>query len=176
MNRRLLAALRAAEGYLELAMPQHAVAVLRDVRDPAEASFDYYRLRGDANRALSQWEEALEDFQRCHAEQPKNIDVLMGLAWCYKRTGQLSKAIAAMHEAHRADGKEPIILYNLACYYALGKNKQQALSWLGRALRMHGGLVNLIADETDFDPLRQDPDFRRLLELVRGDETPTKNE
>jgi Flp pilus assembly protein TadD len=174
MNRPLLIALRAAEGYLELEMPEHALAALRALREPTGAPFDFHRLRADAYRALAQWQAALEDFERCHTEQPKNVEVLMGLAWCYKRTDQLPKAIAAMHAAHRADGKEPIILYNLACYYALAKNKSQSLSWLGRALRMHRGLVNLIADESDFDPLRQDPDFRRLLELVHDAAAPPK--
>jgi tetratricopeptide (TPR) repeat protein len=162
--------LRAAEGYLELELPESALEQLRAVREPEHDGYHYRRLRGEAYRALGEWEAALDDFQRCYHERPKNIDVLMGLAWCYKRTGQLPKAIAAMHEAHRADGKEPILLYNLACYYALAKNKPQALSWLGRALRMHSALVHLIADESDFDPLRHDPDFRRLLELVRGNE------
>jgi hypothetical protein len=90
----------------------------------------------------------------------------MGLAWCYKRVGQLPKAIAAMHTAHRANAKEPIVLYNLACYYSLAQNKLQALTWLGRALRMERSLVNLIAEESDFDPLRHDPDFRKLLDLA----------
>ena len=45
-------------------------------------------------------------------------------------------------------------------YYSLAGDKTQALSWLGRALRMKSSLRSLIADESDFDPLRDDPDFQ----------------
>jgi len=166
-------ALLAADGYLALDMPQHALDALRPVHVPGELAFEFHRIRGEIYRSLQQWQLALDDFQQCHALQPADISVLMGLAWCYKRVDQLPKAIAAMHAAHRADGKEPIILYNLACYYSLAKNKSQALTWLGRALRMHRDLMQLIPKETDFDPLRDDPDFLKLLDLARGRDTPS---
>jgi tetratricopeptide (TPR) repeat protein len=89
----------------------------------------------------------------------------MGLAWCYKRTDQLAKSIEAMHQAYLAHRSEAIVLYNLSCYYSLAGNKEQALSWLGRALRMRPDLRQLIADETDFDPLRNDSDFQHLIHL-----------
>jgi predicted Zn-dependent protease len=159
-------ALIAAEGYLELGMPSHALEQLRLVRDPQPVEFAFHLLRAEVHRAQEQWQLALEDFQRCHAADPTNISVLLGLAWCYKRVDQLPQAIAAMHAAHQAHAKEPIILYNLACYYSLARNKPQALTWLGRALRMNGDLASLISEESDFDPLRHDPDFRKLLELA----------
>lgn len=164
---RLKRALMAAEGYLVLQMPEHALRELSPVRDPGGLAFEFYRLRAEAYRALQNWELALEDFRYCQSLQPNNIEILMGLAWCYKRVGQLSKAIDAMHVAHRIDSREPIIPYNLACYYSLAKNKAQALSWLGRALRMHQGLAVLIPHETDFDPLRDDPDFQKLIRLAK---------
>jgi tetratricopeptide (TPR) repeat protein len=163
---RLKRLLLAAEGYLTLHMPEHALHMLSKVRDPGVLDFEFHRLRAEAYRGLQQWEQALQDFDHCRSLQPKNIDVLMGLAWCYKRVGQLPQAIAVMHAAHQIDGREPIIPYNLACYYSLAKNKSQALSWLGRALRMHQGLVRLVPQETDFDPLRNDPDFQKLLRLA----------
>ncbi|NOX54523.1 MAG: hypothetical protein GXP27_08805, partial [Planctomycetes bacterium] len=42
----------------------------------------------------------------------------------------------------------------------LAGDKDGALRWLGRALRMDPSLRELIPEETDFDPLRNDPDFR----------------
>jgi Flp pilus assembly protein TadD len=169
-NRQLARALRAAEGYLALEMPDHALLQLHSVRDIDAAAFEWHLLSAEALRLKSDWVAALADFQHCHALRPQDIHVLMGLAWCYKRTGRLPQAIETMHAAHRIDEREPILLYNLACYYALAKNKQQALSWLGRALRMQRDLLQLIPAETDFDSLRHDPDFRKLLDLARGTE------
>jgi hypothetical protein len=89
---------------------------------------------------------------------------MLGMAWCYKRTSQLPRAVAIMEEAYRVAPKEAIVLYNLACYYSLQGNKVKALSWLGRALRMRAELRKLIGDETDFDGLRDDPDFQFIAD------------
>ena len=74
-----------------------------------------------------------------------------------------------MRIAYEHHPKVPIVLYNLSCYYALAGDKDHALSWLGRALRMNRSMVKLVPEETDFDALRNDPDFQHLLELSSGE-------
>jgi tetratricopeptide (TPR) repeat protein len=177
--------LEAACGYLELNMPEHALRELGRITDPQAVPLDFYRLRGEGLRALDRFEDALEAYGRALAVDPEDIGLLAGMAWCYKRTGQLPKAIEAMEQAYQAHPKELIVLYNLACYFSLAGEKVQALSWLGRALRMEsslrkqhaegeGGFASWgfsqlepslrerIAEEPDFDPLRNDPDFQYL--------------
>jgi len=154
-----------AEGYLMLGMAEQALRELRSVADPSIDLYAYHHHRADAYRVLNRFAEALEEFQQCQTIQPQEIDVLMGLAWCFKRLGQLSQAIATTHDAVQAHPEEPVLLYNLACYYALGGQKTQSLSWLGRALRMAPGLRALIPEESDFNPIRQSTEFRKLLAL-----------
>jgi tetratricopeptide (TPR) repeat protein len=177
--------LEAACGYLELNMPEHALRELNRIDDPETSVLDFNRLRGEALRALDRFEDALEAYGSAHAVDSDDIGVLAGMAWCYKRTGQLPKAIEAMEQAYQAHPKELIVLYNLACYFSLAGEKAQALSWLGRALRMESSLRKQqsegesglaswgfsqlepslrerIAEEPDFDPLRNDPDFQYL--------------
>jgi tetratricopeptide (TPR) repeat protein len=155
--------LGAAEGYLTLDMPQHALRALREIDDPDQTLFVANFLKGEAFRHLERYTEALESFGRAFAQDPENVSLLMGMAWCYKRTAQLPKAIAAMEQAYRIAPKEGVVLYNLSCYWSLAGDKTQALSWLGRALRIDQSLRRLIDDETDFEPLRSDPDFRLIL-------------
>ncbi|MGQ0634487.1 MAG: TPR end-of-group domain-containing protein [Planctomycetaceae bacterium] len=159
--------LREAEGYLELEMPEQALATLRQVDDPDRTLFRANFLRGEALRALDRHSEALDAFARAFAQDPDHVELLMAMAWCYKRTDQLPKAITAMEQAYRIAPKKAVILYNLSCYWSLAGNKAQALSWLGRALRMDSSIGNLIDDESDFDPLRADPDFRMIVDTVR---------
>jgi tetratricopeptide (TPR) repeat protein len=177
--------LEAGSGYLELSMPEHALRELDRIDEPETIWFDFNRLRGEALRALNRFDEALEAYHRALAIEPEDIGVLAGMAWCYKRIGQLPKAIEAMEQAYQAHPKELIVLYNLACYFSLAGEKAQALSWLGRALRMESSLRKQqpesergllpwgfrelepslrerIAEEPDFDPLRNDPDFQYL--------------
>ena len=143
-------------------MPEHALRELRAIDDPDLILFEANRLRGEALRMLARHDEALVAYGRAFAEKPNDVDLLMGMAWCYKRTQQLPNAITAMEEAYRIAPKVPVILYNLACYWSLAGNKTQTLSWLGRALRMDQSLRRLIENETDFDPLRGDPDFQLI--------------
>jgi Flp pilus assembly protein TadD len=157
--------LEAASGYIDLSMPEHALRALDQVSDREAAAFEYYWLRGDALRTAGNFEEALAALSRAREEQPDELSVLMAMAWCYKRTDRLSQAISAMEEAYRAHPKVAIVLYNMACYYSLADDKMQALSWLGRALRMQTALRQRIAAESDFDPLRNDPDFQYLTNL-----------
>ena len=61
-------------------------------------------------------------------QEPENVGLLMGMAWCYKRIDRLSRAIDSMEEAYRAHPDEAVVLYNLACYFSLAGNKPKALS------------------------------------------------
>ncbi len=162
-TRRLLA----AEGYLELGMADHALAELNAIADVGQDEYVVHALRAECHRARHDWAAALAEFEACHAERPQAIDALMGLAWCYKRLDRLPQAIAAMHAALEHHPEEAVLMYNLSCYYTLAGNKAQALSWLGRALRKDKQYRQLIPKETDFDNLRHDPDFRRLLEWTQ---------
>jgi tetratricopeptide (TPR) repeat protein len=172
--------LLAASGYLELEMPAHALRTLGGISDPEVMPFQFYQLLGLTLRAESKFEEALVALSRAHKERPDDLDVLMAMAWCYKRTDRLPQAISVMQEAYLAHPKIPVVLYNIACYYSLAGGKAQALSWLGRALRMETALRKqmteepeferkslreLIPDEPDFDQLRNDPDFQYIANL-----------
>ena len=155
--------LDAARGYLMLEMTDHALRELDAIADPHKCPFQINLMRGEALRQKKDYIAALQAFQRSQAERPDDLSARLGMAWCYKRSDQLPKAIAAMKEAYRTHRTEPIVLYNLACYLALAGEKEQALSWLGRSLRMQPSLRKLIPDESDFDRLRHDPDFQLVV-------------
>jgi tetratricopeptide (TPR) repeat protein len=168
-SRRRLRLLAEAEGYTALGMYAQAHNSLDKIQDPEGAVFEVNLRRGDVLRHQERHDEALVAFHRAFDENPDDVDLLMGMAWCYKRTNQLPRAITSMEQAYRIAPKEPVILYNLSCYWSLAGNKTQCLSWLGRALRMDQGYRQLIDNETDFDPLRHDPDFQMLVGMVSPD-------
>ncbi len=158
--------IEAAGGYLMLEMPDQALRVLSEIKDPEKCPFELNKHRGEAFRQKKQHEKALIAFRRALAEKPSELSVMLGMSWCYKRTDQLPKAIAAMEQAYRLFSDESIVLYNLACYLALAGEKDQALSWLGRSLRMNGSLRELIPNESDFDQLRDDPGFQLIAGTI----------
>ncbi len=152
-----------AEGFLSLEMPEKALAALRQVDRPDQSRFPVLYLRGAAYRDLKQYEDALPCFLEALVDEPESVEVLLAMAWCYKRMDQLPRAISAMEEAYQVAPNESIVLYNMACYWSLAGDKANALSWLGRALRMDQKLRELIDGESDFDSLRHDPDFELIV-------------
>jgi len=166
-NRLLLGrAIEEAEGYTELGMLEHALRALQRrgalVHGNGRACF----LLGEALRELDRYEEALLPLERSADLLPDDIHVLMALGWCYKRTGQLGKAIEALEKAVRVDSSEAVLHYNLACYWSLARNRTLALRYLSRALEIDANFRDMIADEPDFNPLRHDPEFIQLVGAI----------
>ncbi|HEY0981109.1 tetratricopeptide repeat protein [Schlesneria sp.] len=156
----------AAEGYLALNMPDHALRELGHIEDVGDERYNVSMLHGEALLMKGEMQPALDDFREAHKEKPTELNALMRMAWCYKRVDQLPRAIDAMKLAYQFHKDVPVVLYNLACYYSLAGEKFEALSWLGRAFRMDRELLKLVPRETDFDPLRNDLDFQHLMALT----------
>lgn len=159
--------LNASEGYLMLGLFEKALATLDEVSDDGETT-TIDLLRGEALRSLERHADALAAYNRVFAVTPNNVSLLLAMAWCYKRTGQLPRAITALEQARRIDPAQAIIPYNLACYWTLAGNREEALTCLQRALTQDGSLKKLIPDEPDFDSLREDPDFQRIVRDGKG--------
>lgn len=158
--------LDAARGYLILGMPDCALRELRKIQSPEFCEFDFWLLKAESYRDLSQFDEAIPFFEKAIRLQPKNLQSHLGLAWCYKRIDRLIRAIESLERAKQHHPEEPIVIYNLACYFSLVGDKPKAIECLGRSLRMEPQLRGLISAETDFDHLRTDPDFQFIAETV----------
>lgn len=159
---------RQAEGYLELGMPQHALDVLGKLGDSVEFGPRALYLMGEALRAQSRYVEALEPLSRAAQSLPGDVPLCLALGWCHKRTGRLDLAIAAMEQGLEVGPEEAILHYNLACYLSLAHQKEQALVHLSKALAIDPHYRNLIEAESDFDPIRSDPEFLALTSINVG--------
>jgi len=156
---------REAEGYLELGLPQHALSALARLGNPSEFSVSTLYLWGESLRSLERYEEAIPALRRVSEVEPENTHVWLALGWCYKRTGRLEMAIAALESALAADPDEPLLHYNLACYLSLAGEKNGCLGHLTQALAMDAQYRLMIDEETDFDPMRGDPDFQAITSI-----------
>lgn len=143
-------------------LPRSALEVLASAEDFGGYRFEANCLRGEALRMLERHAEALEPLEQAAEDRPDDVAVNLALGWCYKRTGQLQKAIGALERAQRSNPGQAILPYNLACYWSLAGDKPKALELLKRALGMAPELRMLIPAESDFDALRGDPVFEEL--------------
>jgi tetratricopeptide (TPR) repeat protein len=155
-----------AEGYLELGMAEHALAVLDRCDQLARLPEHGLFLKGQCLRELGRFREALDPLWQAAQSNPENISTWLALGWCYKRTGKLDRAIESLEEALSVEPNDALVHYNLACYWALAKNKRQALNYLARAFNLEEDYRSLVADESDFDPIRNDPAFQALVRVT----------
>lgn len=153
---------REAEGYLELGLPHSALAALARLGDPTALDPHALFLWGEALRCLGRFDEALVPLRQASQQNPDDVRVWLALGWCFKRTGRIEAAIDALEHALPADPDEPLLHYNLSCYCSLAGQKENALRHLSRALTLKPDMREMIATETDFAPLRNDPEFQAI--------------
>jgi tetratricopeptide (TPR) repeat protein len=158
--------LREAGGYLELGLPRNALDILSRMTEPGTFKGHKLYLTGEALRALERYGEASQVLEEASELTPSNIQVWLALGWCYKRSGRLDQAISALEHAREVDADQAIIHYNLACYWSLCGEKERALNCLSKAIQIEPNYRDLIGDESDFDPIRSDPDFQALTSML----------
>jgi tetratricopeptide (TPR) repeat protein len=147
-------------------MPDQALRELRAITHPEYCEFEYHLLTAESRRERLEHGQAVRAFLKALDERPDNLQALLGLAWSYKRLNHLDLAIETLEQARIAHPDESLVVYNLSCYFSLAGNKPKAIQCLGLALRMEPALGRLISEESDFDSLREDPDFQFVAHSV----------
>jgi tetratricopeptide (TPR) repeat protein len=152
-----------AEGYLMLDLAPRALEILESQQDWLSMQFEASLLKGEALRSLNRYRDALRPLEVAAALRPGDSRVALALGWCFKRTNRLAQAIDSLERALREHPDDALLHYNLACYWSLAANGPKALDELSTALDLDPDLRTLITGETDFDRLRGNPDFERLI-------------
>jgi tetratricopeptide (TPR) repeat protein len=155
--------LASAEGYLALNLPDRALEILQSRAEWATMQFEASFLTGETLRTLGRHREALKPLETAASLRPGDVAVAIALGWCYKRTHRLAQAIDSLARALRQHPEEPILHYNLACYWSLANNPRKALESLATALRLEPEVRSMIAEESDLDAIRSHPEFERVI-------------
>ncbi len=156
---------RQAEGYLELGMAQHAMDTLSRLGPMEAYAPNALYLCGEALRELERYDEALIPLTKAAESDPTNLRIWLALGWCHKRTSRLDLAIRDMECALEYEPTQALLHYNLACYLSLAGQKERAIAHLSRALAIDSDYRAMIDSESDFDPIRSDPEFQALTGL-----------
>jgi len=173
--------LRSAEGYLELGsmfegqwsldlplrqvMSDSAMYHLNQITEPRGHATRVLYLKGQACRMAERYQQAIEWFDQLIEIEPDHMSALLAVAWCQKRADNLAASITAMRQATECEPNNAIAHYNLACYLALDEQVEPCVDQLAEALRLEPQFRLYIFDETDFDPVRDHPDFQSLINV-----------
>jgi ATP/maltotriose-dependent transcriptional regulator MalT len=137
-----------------------------------EAVADTAALDGTLAGALyfaGRWNEARTIFERLHAEQPGNLHLLGFVTALAAHRGDRTAALAGME---RLEAFDQPYLRGLNTYWQaevatqLGE-KRRAVQLLRRAFEEGQPVPVKTHSDPDLEPLREDPEFRRLIR-VRG--------
>ena len=77
--------------------------------------------------------------------------------------GDYAEAAKRGRELLSAHPDNPRLLYNVACVESLAGETSDALDHLGRAIEHHEPLRELASEDSDFDPIRDRPEFKTLV-------------
>jgi beta-lactamase regulating signal transducer with metallopeptidase domain/Flp pilus assembly protein TadD len=109
---------------------------------------------------LGKYDKRADRFLR----EPRDGEDWYERAFDLYRNDRYEDAAAAFRRAADADYKRDTALYNAACSYALLGDASRALAALDAAIAAGWDDFDAIADDSDFDPIRSDARFARMLE------------
>ncbi|MBP7830751.1 MAG: hypothetical protein KA248_12630 [Kiritimatiellae bacterium] len=103
-----------------------------------------------------------------HKRCGHNRHVWEALGDLYTRTGRFEEGLAMDLRMAGVYPADPMVLYNLACSYALTARPDEALLTLERAVRAGYHDADWMGRDRDLKSLHADPRFRALLRKVRA--------
>jgi serine/threonine protein kinase/tetratricopeptide (TPR) repeat protein len=112
---------------------------------------------------------ALQGMERLYKHVELNPDDSRALylgASALMQQGQRDRAVEWATRARTANESDSMVLYNVACVYALGEMTEEALECLDKAIQNGFGHREWLDNDSDLDSLRGDPRFQALLQKL----------
>ena len=99
--------------------------------------------------------------------QPNNPQAWYLLGYALHAQQKLDEALKAHMKAAEFPAVAPRALYNAACVHGLRGNAEQAIALIKRAQSAGFQNLGLLVNDTDFDKIRNVPEFQKLLPKVK---------
>ena len=94
---------------------------------------------------------------------PEHPAVVESLGCLYTEMGRYQDGLAADRDMVRMQPQSPIAWYNLACSLSLTDAPDDAFAALDKAIALGYDDAEWMQDDDDFEPIKNDPRFERLL-------------
>ena len=131
-----------------------SVTVTGGVEEDVEALEDYFLAK------LGKYSRHADKLMR----EPKDGDDWYDRAYDLYRNDRYEDAATAFIKAAEMGHREDTALYNAACSYALLGDASRATQYLAKAIDAGWDDFEHIAEDSDFDPIRNDAGFQRLVQ------------
>ncbi len=122
--------------------------------------------RGNTFDELERYDEALADYNRAIELRPDDPVKLKNRGTSYTKMERYDEALADFNKALELKPDYAGALYNLACLFSLTDRPDEAISHLEKAIGMGEKYRQDATKDSDFDNIRDDPRFRKLIEAA----------
>jgi TolB-like protein/DNA-binding winged helix-turn-helix (wHTH) protein/Flp pilus assembly protein TadD len=137
-----------------------------DYQAPLLAAQVYEDL-GDADRAREARERGVRAAESRLRLNPDDSRALYMGANAWAALGERDRGLEWARQALAIDPDEPMVLYNVACVQALAGRCDEALDSLERAVRSGLHQKGWLEHDSNLDPLRRSPRYRKLVRDLR---------
>lgn len=110
----------------------------------------------------------VEFFGKVLAAVPDFADALRAHACNLTMKGRLKDGLAVDRQLVAVCPEDPTAHYNLACRFALLKQRDDALTTLRKAVELGYRDFEFMLEDHDLDSIRKDPRFRKLVKEFKG--------
>ena len=144
---------QSAVGYVELGMFQEANDQLEEIDPFCRAAPEVLAVRIAIYHGLHKWELMAEIAKRLVDFQPEDVQWTISLAYATRRANSTEAAKQILLNAESKFPNEPIIKYNLACYFCQTEDIETAKSDLKKTLEIDSIWRLKALDDEDLKPL-----------------------
>jgi tetratricopeptide (TPR) repeat protein len=116
----------------------------------------------------SQLDFELDFYGKLIAARPDFAEVLRAQACNLTQKGRLQDGLAVDEKLVAVRPTDPTAHYNLACRYALLKQRDKAITALRKAVELGYRDFAFMQEDHDLDSIRKDPRFRKLIKEYQG--------
>jgi len=122
-----------------------------------------YTALGRKADALTMSSRVVQLLERYLQINPADANALLRGAQCLVALGHKERALQWMQGVQNIDPDEPVVLYNVACTYAMVGEPERAMEYLEKMPPRGEWFKGWAEHDPDLDSLRNDPRFQALL-------------
>jgi tetratricopeptide (TPR) repeat protein len=142
----------------------------RILRSASQSHPDHWQLWAELGHILvakTNYDKAHDSFLKAIDLNPEMAGLWNNLGYVRKELGNIDGALEATLKSKSLSATETdknVANYNLACYYCLAGNRDESISCLTDALQADSSMKEWAKQDSDFDSIREDEDFIKLVE------------
>ncbi len=118
-------------------------------------------------RAQTAYRRALKAIELQLDFNPEDTRALTLGAGCLARLGEDETAVEWVHRADSIDPDDAVIVYAIACVYGILGLREEAITYLQRAVQAGFGNFGWMENDPDLDSLRDDPRYQEIIKGLR---------